>query len=157
MILISPFAQKLRNGMPNPKSPPLGWWRTLIGLLDAPVVQIGVTGEPQLVADFRQNLPLDRIREAVRGCRTWISPDSFLPHLAHHVGKRGVVIWSRSDPRIFGYEENQNVLKSLAYLRKNPFGVWEEETYIPDAFPHQAAVAAIVQEILRSLKREEAV
>ena len=145
LILLSPFAQKLRNGMPNPKSPSPEWWGRLVALLPIPLLQIGVAGEPQLVGDYRQGLPLGSIADLVRQCDTWISSDSFLPHLAHHVGKPGVVVWSRSDPNVFGYPENHNLLKDRKYLRKNTFGMWEEESYMEDAFVDPAVVAAAVR------------
>lgn len=152
MIIIAPFAQKLRTGMPNPKSPSAEWWLALLGLLRRPVVQIGVSGEPALTPDFREGMRLQGIAQLVRECETWISCDSFLPHLAHHERVPGVVVWSQSDPRIFGYEENSNVIKSLAYLRKDPFGIWEAESHRPDAFPEVEDVAGEV-EALCALRR----
>lgn len=146
MILLSPFAQKLRNGKENPKSPTPEWWAAVLKGIDAPIVQIGVAGEPALVPDFRTGLSLSRITELVRECETWVSPDSFLPHLAHHAGAPGVVIWSKSDPNLFGYQGNWNLLKSRIYLRKNPFGLWEDESYDPAAFPEIADVVRAVQQ-----------
>lgn len=146
MILLSPFAQKLRNGKYNPKSPTPEWWAAVLRELDAPIVQIGVAGEPSLVPDFRANLALSRITELVRACTTWVSPDSFLPHLAHHAGVPGVVVWSRSDPLIYGYPENCNLLKSRDYLRKNPFGLWEDEEFVSEAFPDVDAVVTAVRQ-----------
>lgn len=127
--------------MPNPKSPSPDWWRILIPLLKEPVIQLGVEGEEQVALDFRQRLPLARIKDLLADCRTWVSVDSFLPHLAHHVGKTGVVIFSRSDPNIFGYEENTNILKSRDFLRKDQFAMWEIDTHIPEAFPEPETVA----------------
>ena len=151
MILLSPFAQRLRNGMPNAKTPPPDWWGSVLALLRTDVVQIGVDGEPQLqvVSDFRRNLPFEEIIHLVKECETWLSTDSFLPHLAHHVGRPGVVIFSRSDPRVFGYQENCNLLRSYGYLRKNTFGMWEEESYIADAFPTPELVARAVGRMLQ--------
>jgi ADP-heptose:LPS heptosyltransferase len=142
-IVISPFAQKLRTAMPNPKSPDPEWWRQLLKLIP-PVIQIGLEGEPQLAEDFRKGMPLVTVRELISKCRTWISVDSFLPHVAHYVGKPGIVIWSRSDPNIYGYEENINILKSRDFLRKDQFGMWESETHIPQAFPDIETVAEAV-------------
>ena len=146
LILISPFAQRLRNSKPNPKSPTPDWWAAVLKDLDLPVVQIGLAGEPALVPDFRAGLSLGRITELVRACATWVSVDSFLPHLAHHVGIPGVVVWSRSDPNLFGYPDNWNLLKSREYLRKNPFGMWEEEEFDSEAFPEIAAVVLAVRQ-----------
>jgi hypothetical protein len=47
MILISPYAQKLRNGNQNPKNYP--WWPELISKIDEEIVQVGIKGEIQLV------------------------------------------------------------------------------------------------------------
>lgn len=127
--------------MPNAKSPSPEWWRALISLLEGPVIQLGLEGEEQVALDFRQRLPLARLKELLIECQTWVSVDSFLPHLAHHVGKPGVVIFSRSDPNIFGYEENTNILKSREFLRKDQFAMWEADTHIPDAFPDPEIVA----------------
>jgi ADP-heptose:LPS heptosyltransferase len=147
LILISPFAQKLRNWMPNPKSPTPEWWKSLLGLFNEQIIQIGVTNEPQLVSDFRQNLRLDQIKQLVLSCELWISVDSFLPHLAHHVGVPGIVIWTLADPNIFGYTENVNILKDRKYLRKDQFGMWESESYNEDAFPNVTDVAQKVIEL----------
>lgn len=124
MILISPFTKK-------PKNYP--YWKELVRELDD-VVQIGVDGEEQLVDDFRKNLPLKEIEKLVKKCDYWISVDSFLPHLAHHIKKPGVVIWALSDPEIFGYKENLNILKDRKYLRANQFYTWDKELVNEDAF-----------------------
>lgn len=132
-ILIAPFARKLRNDKQNPKNFP--YWSELITLLKGNgITQIGMEGEPQLVENFKKNLPLLKIMDLVNSCDVWISVDSFLQHLAYHQGKRGIVIWSVSDPRIFGYPENLNILKDPKYLREKQFNIWEEQEYNPDAF-----------------------
>jgi ADP-heptose:LPS heptosyltransferase len=135
--------------MPNPKSPPLDWWRKIISQINEPIVQTGITGEEQLVPDFRQGLAISRIVELINESQIWISVDSFLPHLAHlNKGKPGIVIWSLSDPNIFGYKENYNIQKSNSYLRKNQFYMWEEESYNPNAFPDVEAVLIVLNRIL---------
>jgi ADP-heptose:LPS heptosyltransferase len=122
MILISPFAQKL-NDSRNPKNYP--FWKELIAQIDEPIVQVGLDGEEQLVEDFRKNLSLDQLAEIIKECRIWISCDSFLQHFAWDFGKRGIVLWGPSDPLIFGYPENVNLLKDRSYLVENPFTSWE--------------------------------
>jgi ADP-heptose:LPS heptosyltransferase len=132
VILIHPFAQMLRNNQVNPKNYP--WWPELLERLDGPIVQIGVEQEWRLAADIRLGLPLKEIRALLAECEFWISVDSFLPHLAHYLPKPGVVLWSKSDPDIFGYPENLNLLKDRRYLRAKQFRIWEEESYDPEAF-----------------------
>lgn len=148
MILLHPYAQKLLTGMPNPKTYP--WWQELLERLALQdVVQIGVTGEVPLVADFRENLALPEIKRLVEICDWWLTIDSFLPHLAQHVGKAGVVLWSKSDPLIFGYQQNLNLLQDRKYLRAKQFRIWEEESYNEDAFMSPAAVAYAIRRWLK--------
>lgn len=75
------------------------------------------------------------IIDLINWCDIWISIDSFLPHLAHyHQLKRGVVLWGKSDPNIFGYPENINLLKDRKYLRSDQFRWWADEPIDPQAF-----------------------
>ena len=136
MIIISPYSKKLMNGRENPKNYP--YWSELIRLIDEPIIQIGVEGETRLVRDFRTNLPLNELRELLKQCRTWIGVDSFFQHLAWLEGKKGIVLWSVSDPLIFGHPENINLLKSRSYLSEKQFLWWEDQKYEKDAFidPH---------------------
>jgi len=132
MIIIHPFAKPLINGKQNPKNYP--YWKELIPLLNEPVVQIGVEGEEQLVEDFRKNLSIIELRQLVKDCKTWIAVDSFFQHLAWSEGKKGIVLWSVSDPVIFGHEANINLLKDRVYLADNQFLWWDFTEHNNDAF-----------------------
>jgi ADP-heptose:LPS heptosyltransferase len=132
MILIAPFARKMRNGMPHAKDFP--FWSELLKMIDEHVVQVGTTGEKRLTKDFRKDLPLPELEKLILECKNWVSVDSFLPHMAKHLGKPGIVLWSVSDPEIFGYPENLNLLKDRKYLRKDQFAVWEAVTLDPETF-----------------------
>ena len=123
MIIIAPYAQKLRNGKQNPKNYP--YWKELIALINEPIVQVGIEGEDQLVSDFRKNLPISELRTLLKECRTWIGVDSFFQHLAWDEGQQGVALWSVSDPLIFGHTENINLLKDRCNLVDNQFLWWE--------------------------------
>jgi len=109
MIIISPFAQKLHNGKVNPKN--YGYWNDLIPLIKEDIVQVGINGENALVPDFRKNLSLSELKKLISECRIWIGCDSFFQHLAWDQKKQGIVLWSVSDPLIFGHPENINLLK----------------------------------------------
>lgn len=137
MIIISPYAKKLMNGKQNPKNYP--YWEGLIELIKEPIVQVGIEGEKQLVPDFRKNLPISELRKLINECRTWISCDSFFQHLAWDEGKRGIVLWSVSDPLIFGHPENINLLKDRSYLAENQFLWWEYVEHKNERFvkPHE--------------------
>ena len=132
MIIIAPYAQKLRNGKQNPKNYP--YWEELISQINEPIVQVGIEGEKQLVDDFRKDLPISELRKLVGECRTWISCDSFFQHLGWDEGKQGIVLWSVSDPLIFGHPENINLLKDRSTLVENQFLWWEFVEHKNDRF-----------------------
>ena len=147
MIVISPYAKKLSNGKENPKNFP--YWKELISMIDEPIVQIGVSGEQQLVPDFRQNLSIQELKTLLQECRTWIACDSFFQHLAWTQGKRGVVIWSISDPLIFGHPENINLLKDRSFLAENQFLWWEAYEFDPQRFVTAEQVFQAIPETFR--------
>lgn len=134
MIIISPFAKKLVNGKENPKN--YAYWKELVYLIEKNehIVQVGVEGEEQLVPDFRKNLPIAELKELIAQCRIWIGVDSFFQHLAWDCGKPGIVLWSVSDPMIYGHPENWNLLKSEKYLASNQFLWWDFTEFNPEAF-----------------------
>lgn len=120
------------NGRENPKNYP--YWKEVIDQINEPIIQVGVDGETQLVDDFRKNLPLAELKQLLQQCRTWISCDSFFQHLGYIERKPGVVLWSVSDPLIFGHPQNTNLLKNRDYLAKDQFLWWEDQEYNKDAF-----------------------
>ena len=134
MILIHPYAKKLISGKENPKNYP--YWEELIQKIPKSIhiVQIGIEGEKQLVDDFRKNLPINQLRQLIKDCCIWIGVDSFFQHLAWSESKAGIVLWSVSDPLIYGHTANNNLLKDRVYLAKNQFLWWEITEHNPDAF-----------------------
>ena len=132
MIIIHPYAKPLINGKLNPKNYP--YWKDLVGLISEQIIQIGVEGEEQLVDDFRKNLSIAELRQLIKDCRTWISVDSFFQHLAWSEGKPGIVLWSVSDPLIFGHDINTNLLKDRSYLAKNQFLWWDFTDFNKESF-----------------------
>jgi ADP-heptose:LPS heptosyltransferase len=151
-VLISPYAQALRNGKENPKNFP--YWPELVLLLNnsgIKTLQIGASKDKPIIGitDFRQNLKLAEIAQLLKECDTWISVDSFLQHLNHNYErKRGVVVFSQSNPDIFGYKENINLLKHKKYLREKQFWLWEQCEYNKDAFVTAEDVHAAVLKVL---------
>ena len=132
MIIIHPFAKPLRNNKINPKNYP--YWKQLISMINEPIIQIGVEGEEQLVYDFRKNLSIPELRKLIQECRIWIGVDSFFQHLAWDEEKSGIVLWSVSDPLIFGHPENTNLLQNRDNLSKNQFLWWEATEHNPSYF-----------------------
>jgi len=134
VILISPFSKKLPKSPKNPKNYP--HWKEVIENLESDyhIIQIGIAGEDQLVDDFRKDLPISEIKKIMDGAETWIAVDNFFQHFAHLHSKPGIVIWGESDPVIFGYPENKNLLKSRHHLRPDQFGLWDGRTYKEEIF-----------------------
>lgn len=149
MIIISPYAQRLRNGKINPKNYP--YWQELVEMLHKQgrqLIQVGVEGEDQLVPDFRKNLPLTELEQLVNECDTWISVDSFFQHFCWDLKKPGIVLWAQSDPNIFGHPENVNLLKDRKYLRRYQFHLWEQCDYVKEAFVDPETVMKHIQQFI---------
>lgn len=144
MIIISPYSKQMPDGKPNPKNYP--FWPELIALIDEPIIQVGINGEHQLVPDFKKNLSIAELKQLLAQCRTWISCDSFFQHLAWVEKKRGIVLWSITDPLIFGHPENINLLKDRAYLSPKQFLWMSEQTFNLDAFVSPEEVLSNLQE-----------
>jgi ADP-heptose:LPS heptosyltransferase len=138
-ILIFPYTSKLRNGTENPKNYP--YWDSLVKLLkenNYHVVQVSLSTDAiiPMVDECKQNLTFQQIKELLNDCHSWISIDSFVPHLVNceKINKQGIVIFSQSNPKIFGYEQNINLLKDKKYLRPDQFNIWEQAKYNDKAY-----------------------
>lgn len=142
MIIISPWAKELISKKPNPKSPSLMWWKILVSKITEPIVQIGVTGEKQLVSDFRPNLSMNQLISLLDECRTFITIDSFFQHLAWDQNKPGIVIWGQSNPKIYGHDIHTNLLKGKEYLMPDQFLMWDLVKYRDDCFVEPQEVIA---------------
>lgn len=145
-IIISPFSARYPDGQASAKN--YGRWNEVIKGLKARgyfVIQIGVEGEPDINADQRfNNLNFKSLISLLNKCHTWIASDNFFPHFAHYYGKKGIVLWGRSDPLIFGYPENINLLKSRSNLREEQFKWWRET-------PHDNSVFVDAKQVLDAL------
>lgn len=126
MIIIQPWARRLRNGKTNPKNYP--YWKELIELIQKEgqtIVQIGQPDEDKLVDDFRTINSMDELKELINTCDTWIGIDSFFQHFAWKMKKKGIVLFGPSNPIIFGHTENINLYGGKKYFRPDQFGIWE--------------------------------
>lgn len=99
------------------------------------------------VDEVRIDLSLDEIKFEVNKLDLWISVDNFAPHLLYP--KKGIVIWGKSDPLIFGYKENKNILKNRKYLRENQFDFWYNEVIDLECWEEPEIIK---NEILKELK-----
>ena len=146
-IIISPFSRPLRNGGVNPKNNP--YWPELIELLRKEgyrTIQVGTGNEMHLPADEVKFDPsLSELEALLKSTDLWISVDNFFGHFAAYHKKPGIVLWGQSDPLIFGYPTNHNLLKSRMYLRQDQHGIWEAAKCIDVAFVSPNRVLAEVQ------------
>lgn len=149
MILLSPWAKVTTDGKPSPKDYP--YWEEVIRRLSSAgfeVHHVGVAGERDVPGVHRRsnNLKFREIERLLVESETWMSTDTYLPHLAWAVGKPGVAIFGQSDPVIFGHAENVNLLKHRKYLREKQFWLWSQCEPNPDAFVGpQEVVSAVVR------------
>jgi len=153
-IIISPYSRALRNGKVNSKNLPKDYWLEIITKLkehDILITQIGRRGEEKIVGvdEYKFDLPLKDLGILVNDCDSWISVDNFWHHFAWLHNKPGVVVFSQSDPVIFGHTENINLLKDRKYLRKDQFGIWESVEPNDEAF---VSPQLIVDATLRRLQ-----
>ncbi len=149
-VVISPYSKSMLNNEENPKNYPY-WDEVVKGLKEhnIKIIQIGLNGELPIGADILiWDKSIKDLKELLLKTNTFISVDNFFPHLAELIGKRGVVIFSQSDPEIFGYKENINLLKDRSYLRPLQFDSWSNAKFNKEAFVSPQEVISAVMSIL---------
>jgi hypothetical protein len=134
-ILIHPFSRPTLNGQTNAKN--YAYWNELVELLkpEHQITQIATQEEPKIVDDIKRGLSFDDLKILASKYDFFIAVDSFFPHFvnAYNLPIKGMVIWTISDPDIFGYKDKfLNVLQSRNNLRKEQFNMIEEEVYDPN-------------------------
>lgn len=151
-ILIAPYPTALRSGILNAKSYP--HWPELVSMLKRnghEIIQIGIQGEQGIgeVDQFIIGWPFPKIRTLMEECDVFISVDSWFPHFAHYYRlPRGVVLWGKSNPAIWGYSENENLFVSEANFRQWQYQDWESEPHDPSVFVPARQVVWAVERIL---------
>lgn len=136
-ILIIPNSKQLRSGKRNAKEYPFD---KLYPLLDGHNIKI-----LDYIADINE------LKSLLDWCDVWISVDTYFPHFVQHYGKkRGIVLWGKSDPNIFGYYENDNLLKDRRYLRKDQFDLWENEEW-EDVFVEPQQIISLLDNYSNTL------
>lgn len=151
-IIISPWSHKNPKDpkKENPKNYP--YWHQLVSLLKKQkyhIIQIGVDGEEKIkdVDEYKFNLSFPELEELTHSCDLFIGVDNFYQHFCNSIEpkKKGIVLWGRSDPKIFGYNYNENLLKSTKNLRKLQFDIWWNEKYVADIFVAPQLVLSTIQ------------
>lgn len=145
MLLLAPFSRPLHNGLPNPKNFP--HWPEVLTHVKGDIIQVGGAGETQLVTDFRTGLSLDDLGRLVDECDAWLSVDTFFQHFCWDRKKPGIVIWSCSDPLIYGHPENINLLKDRSYLSENQFMMWEQVPFLAERFVTASEVVSHLKKL----------
>ena len=150
-IIVSPFPHDI--GRPNAKNYP--HWQKLIDLLkenDFFITQIGIKNEKRFknVDFYYFDKKLIELEELIKANDTWISVDNFFQHLNNaKIKKPGFVLYSRSDPRLFGYDHNHNLLRNIKFLRADQYGVWHNCPAIPQSYLSPEFVLKLIKERLK--------
>lgn len=122
----------------NPKNYPKEYWLEVINSLIKGgwnVWQIGGGNEEKLTEQTKFNLSFKELKNFCSDMYTFISVDNFFPHFCYHYNlPNGIVIFSKSSPTLFGYEENINAYKDKKYFRPDQFGLWESCDWDKESF-----------------------
>jgi ADP-heptose:LPS heptosyltransferase len=147
-ILLALSSRKLRNGKPNPKNYPFGV--ELVKLMKKTgmiTVQVRTQEEEVLPTDeVYTDASLEELKNLINECDTFVTVDNFIQHYAVYLGKKGVVIFSKSDPKHFGYPQNINLVKNKDYFRKYQFQTWEEDEFVQEAFIGPEVVVSAIHQ-----------
>ena len=150
-VAIFPFAAN--NGLVTGETPKAWpYFKELVEMLSAKGVECHqfCASEPTEYCDtvFR-NTPLSKLHAKVKEYDTFVSVDSFYQHMNHCGDKKiGVVIFTVSDPKIYGYPYNKNILKDEKYLRNNQYLLYRYEDLNRNACPEPHAVFEAVMSLL---------
>lgn len=141
-IIISPWSKIPRSGIHCAKNYP--YWKELVSILSKKyeIIQVGTGNEEKIPGcDYKFNLPMAELKKLLDSCDHWISVDNFFHHFAHYYKRYGTVIFAKSNPSIFGYKENNNILKDKKYLRNDQFDLWDKEQLDKESFPKPEEIA----------------
>lgn len=150
-IIISPWSRKTPNGQKCAKNYP--FWPQLIQMLKKEgfeTISIGVAGEERLPTDKHlENLSFNKLFNLLNECDTWVSVDNFFHHFASFYKKKGIVLFSKSNPEIFGDKLNINLLKDKSFLRPTQFNFWNDEKLEEKSFVSPEIVLKSVISLVR--------
>ncbi len=149
-ICIFPRCKRLKDGSPSPKDYP--YWQQLVSLMKQDgydIIQISPFSEEYIdgVKIMTGALSIEEIKDLVNKSVTYISCDSFAPHLLSFI--RGYVIFGVSDPKIYGYERNLNILKDRSFLKKLQFEDWRPHDNNKEAYLSAGTVWQMIKADLK--------
>jgi SAM-dependent methyltransferase len=147
-IIISPYSFTPQHAKSYP------YWKELIPLIKSlgfSLTQIGRNSEEKLdnMDEYCFDLSFKELEEKVYTCKTWIGVDNFFQHFINSLNNpvKGIVIFGTSDPKLFGYHYNTNILKSKKYLRSNQIETWNGVIQDLNAFERPEIIFDIVKKL----------
>ncbi len=151
-IVLFPYSSKIIGV--NPKDYP--YWSLLVDALNKEgfnTIQLSSVGELRVpkTSEFHEGLNPSQILEKCKDAFTFVSVDSFAPHFLNLYKIYGIVIFAITNPKIFGYKENKNLLKSEIYLKKDQKDYNKPEYFDINSF---VGVDDIVKEVLIKFKQQ---
>lgn len=145
----------------NLKSYPY-WGPVVRAIRDAglSVTQLGVDGDTMLdVDEFLLNRPMGDLRDRIARATLALSVDTWLHHAAHALGVPAVVVWTVTDPLVYGYRSHTNLIGSGESLTANQFGfmdaMWAGMKSTPPAYVTPAQIVKAVLEVAERRKATE--
>lgn len=136
-IVIAPFARFCMQGEPRPNPKDYPYWKEVVVQLNKEykTVQVGLPEEEDIGCEERwNNMTFPELLHLLTTAGKWVSVDNMVQHFAWYHGIKGIVIFSQSDPNIFGHDTNINLLKDRKYLRQNRFQQGEDGNWVNPQF-----------------------
>lgn len=152
-IYISPFSKPLRNEKYNSKNLKPEKWDNIVKIFkdkNFNIFQIGQGSEYKIknVDTYIFDKNFWDLKNIINNDNILISVDNFFPHFVNYINfinsKKNLtkmnVIWSKSNPNIYGYKYNNNIFKNEKYFRSlnqgvdNQFSIWEYCEYDENSF-----------------------
>ena len=131
---------------------PKDWWQNLVNRMMAPpgieMIQL-VSKDSEALANVNVHKgTLASIEELIKSVDGFVTIDSFLQHMVAKIRPEmiGVVVWTVSDPDIFGYPANYNVV-NRQYLRADQYNIWPDAPYNFNAIPKAEDVLKGVEKL----------
>jgi len=155
ILIVAPYPARIPNGKKNCKEYP--WWNELTSLIkektDYVIYQFVSLEEKKLshidyyIDTFNKLWEQEKL---IKSCTCWISVDNYFHHFMNVIdsGKKGIVLWGKTDPLIYGYPGNVNMLKDRANLRKQKFSVLGIEDFDPKVFYRPTEVLEVLEELI---------
>ena len=153
LTIISPWSRHKDNAKNYP------YWNKLVFGLSVRgwnFCQVGVGDEYKIPGcEYKFNLTLPELEKLALDVGHFIAIDNFYHHMAYSLGIKGVTLFGPSDPLIFGYPTQTNILKSREFLRKDQFGFYKDYKW-KNAQEGWYEAEEVIRRILEDGSRSEA-